>query len=209
MIEPMQRAMAAGSSSRRAVVWLVTLVLVAIGSQVGHVLAYRLVYPESEVRWRELLATGHSYLPYEPLLLAAAAACAAVSLLVVAADEVRGRRPQALPAWAFALLPPLAFAAQELLERLLAGAGVHPAFLAQPTFRIGLLLQLPCGLAAYAVARLLLRAASRLGAWLAGAAGGAHPADGRRAPRPRAIALPRPSPLASGRCGRGPPLVPV
>ncbi len=182
-----------------------TLALVVVGSQAAHALAYRLVYPESQLRWHELLATGHSYLAYEPLVLAAAAACAVVSLVVLAAGEARGRRPQALPAWAFALLPPLAFTLQELLERALSGAGLHPGALTQPTFRLGLALQLPCVLAAYAAARLLLRAAVRVRVWLAGARRLA-PHAGSRATRPRAIVVPRLAPLASGRCGRGPPL---
>jgi hypothetical protein len=200
------RAGGPASRGRRALAWLVTLSLVLIGSQVAHALSYRIVYPESELRWRELLASGHGYLAYEPLVLACVAACAVVSLLVLAADEVRGNRPQPLPAWAFALLPPLAFTAQELLERALAGAGLRTALLEQTTFRVGLALQLPCALAAYVAARLLLRAAVRVGLWL-------DAVPRRRLPPtaapaiPRLLAGPRPSPLAFGRCERGPPLV--
>jgi hypothetical protein len=43
------------------------------GSQVAHVFAFRLVYPQAQVRLRDLLATGHGYMlrrwAFVPLLL--------------------------------------------------------------------------------------------------------------------------------------------
>ena len=115
---------------RRGAAWLAAAPLMLGGSQLAHALAYRLVYPQAHVRVVHMLATGHSYfirLPLMlatghsyfirlPLVLAAAGACLLVSLVVTAFDAARGRKARALPAWAFALLPPLAFALQELLE---------------------------------------------------------------------------------------------
>jgi hypothetical protein len=75
----------------------------------------------------------------------------------------------------------------------------------QPTFRIGLLLQLPFGLAAYLIARLLLRAADEVGRAL-GAASKPLPLVGLLPGwSVAAVRLPRLSGLAHGHAGRGPP----
>jgi hypothetical protein len=152
---------------RRGAVWLTAVPLMLGGSQLAHALAYRIAYPQAHVRVLHMLATGHSYFTRLPLVLAAAAACVLASLAVTAVDAARARPARALPAWAFALLPPLAFALQELLELSLhTGTFAWRAVLA-PTFLPGLLLQLPCALLMYVAARLLLRVAERIGRALA------------------------------------------
>lgn len=152
---------------RRGAAWLTAVPLMLGGSQLAHALAYRVAYPQAHMRVLHMLATGHSYFTRLPLLLAAAAACVLASLAVTAADAARGRPARALPAFAFALLPPLAFALQELLELSLhTGTFAWRAVLA-PTFLPGLLLQLPCALLMYVAARVLLRAAQRIGIALA------------------------------------------
>ena len=180
------------------------------GSQVAHVLAFRLVYPEARVRWSELLATGHAYERYPaflPLLMGLGFAVELVTLAWLATCLGRGRhRP--VPAWAFALLPVLGFTLQEFLERWLAGASFPWWTVLQPTFRVGLLLQLPFALAAYLIARFLLRVTERLGRMLSGL-----PRRRRPAASPgRLVAdacLRRVGVLASGASGRGPPPRPV
>ena len=133
---------------RRGLTWLVSLPLVLAATETGHVLAYRLAYPDAHVRLRALLATGHGYLRYAPCAAACAAAVLLASLLVAVADTVRGRPPRALPPWAFALLPALTFVLQEHVERWLQ-LGVFPWFTVRgPTFLPGLALQVPFGLAA-------------------------------------------------------------
>ncbi len=152
---------------RRGLAWLVAAPLLIGGSQAAHALAYRLAYPDAPSRGGALFATGHGYLDRLPLALGIAAAVGLVSLVVSAADAARGRRSRPLPAWAFATLPPLAFAAQEILERSLhTGSFAWQALLA-PTFVPGLLLQLPFGVASWLAARFLLRAAERIGRALA------------------------------------------
>ncbi|HET8605890.1 MAG TPA: hypothetical protein VFL66_02565 [Gaiellaceae bacterium] len=193
---------------RRTLAWTLAVPLMLAGSQLAHVVAYLWAYPSAPVRARALLSTGHAYLGWAPLVLGLGGAVALVSLLLTAVDAGRGRSPRALPAWAFALVPPLGFALQEHLERLLAtGAFPWDAALA-PTFLRGLLLQAPFALAAYLVARLLLRAAVRVGVVVA-----------RRAPpRPRRSSsspawpaaepvFPRACALALRRAERGPPLL--
>jgi hypothetical protein len=148
---------------RRGLAWLVAVPLILAGSQAAHVLAYRWVYPEAHVRVLTLASTGHGYLAQLPIALGVGGAIALVSLLVVALDAARGRRARPLPAWAFAVLPPLAFVVQEVLELSLHTGTLawHAVF--APTFLPGLALQLPFALAAYLAARLLLRVAERLG----------------------------------------------
>jgi hypothetical protein len=148
---------------RRGAAWLAAAPLMLGGSQLAHALAYRLAYPQAHVRVVHMLATGHSYFTQLPLALAAAGACLLVSLAVTTYDAARGRTARALPAWAFALLPPLAFALQELLELSLHTGTFAWRVVLAPTFAPGLLLQLPVALLMYAVARLLLHAAERIG----------------------------------------------
>jgi hypothetical protein len=148
---------------RRRLAWGVALPLVLAGSQAAHSLAYALVYPQAEVRAHTLLRTGHAYLTWLPFALAAAAACALVTLAFAVADAAKRRRAREVPAWAFGLLAPIAFAVQEVLELSLHTGSFGWRAVAAPTFVPGLLLQLPFALAAWLAARVLLRAARALG----------------------------------------------
>jgi hypothetical protein len=193
---------------RRSLAWLVAVPLMLAGSEAAHALAYRFAYPDLHVRMHVLLVTGHGYLRWLPLVFGVAAAVVALSLVVAAVDAARGRAPRGLPAWAFALLPPLAFVVQEHVERLL-HTGVFPWHeFGTPTFVPGLALQLPFALLAYVAARLLLRTAERAGRAVARTA----------PPQPRLVAialsapaaeplLPRLAPISHGLAKRGPPLL--
>jgi hypothetical protein len=194
-----------GVTRRRLAGWLLAIPLMGAGSQVAHVFAYRLVYPEAHVRLRELLATGHGYLGYTPVLLGFGAAVELAAFASILAGTVRRRRYDAVRPWAFALLPPLGFVIQEFLERWLAGSSFPWWMVQQPTFRIGLLLQLPFALAAYLLARLLLRVADRVGDVLHGALEGAR-LEVRTPGWPAFdFSPPRVAALAGGHAGRGPP----
>jgi hypothetical protein len=182
--------------------------LILAGSQVAHVLAYRWVYPDARVRFQALVRTGHGYMSLLPFALGVAGAVTILSLGVGALDAARGRRARPLPAWAFALLPLAAFTLQEHLELWLYSGVVPWREVAAPTFLPGLLLQLPFAAAAYVLARLLLRAAERLGRALR-----ASPP-----PRPAHVLLPDvppspapeppgPAPIARSLAKRGPPLL--
>jgi hypothetical protein len=153
---------------RRAVLpWLLALPTIVAGTEAAHALAYRLVYDNADLRVAFLAATGHGYAHWLPLALATGAACALVGVAAAAADTARGRHVGRLSPLAFAALPPLAFALQELLELSLHTGGVAWHAFAEPTFLPGLALQLPFALLAYLAARLLLGAAVRLGRALA------------------------------------------
>jgi hypothetical protein len=152
---------------RRRLAWLVALPAMLTGSQLAHALAYRWVYPQAHVRVLHLAATGHGYLTWLPLAFGVAGSVAAVALVAAGLDAARGRPIRDVPAFAFALLPPLAFALQEFLELSLHLGRPGWQFAAAPTFVPGLLLQLPFAVLAYLAARALLRAAEIVGRALA------------------------------------------
>jgi hypothetical protein len=97
--------------------------LILAGTQAAHSLAYRLAYPEAEARWQVLSASGHGYAASCPVAAGVGAALSVVALLAAVLDAARRRPVRAVPAWMFALLPPVAFTAQEYLERRLQGIG--------------------------------------------------------------------------------------
>jgi hypothetical protein len=193
---------------RRSLAWLVAVPLMLTGSQVAHLLAYRIVYPQAGIRLHALIETGHGYMSLLPLVLGVSGAIVVLSLVATVADAARGKGVRALPPWAFALLPVTAFALQEYIERWLAW-GFMPWYAAlQPTFLVGVALQLPFGLLAYLAARFLLRTANRLARRLARVS----PPRLRFAPPrllvPAAQSLPPLPSLLSRRLGRrGPPLL--
>jgi hypothetical protein len=193
---------------RRSLAWLISVPLILAGSQIAHVLAYRWAYPEAHVRLEALVHTGHGYMSLLPFALGVAGGIALLSLVVAAADASRGRRGRPMPAWAFAVLPLVAFTVQEHLERWLYSGVVPWHEVAAPTFLPGFLLQLPFGAAAFVAARLLLRTAERLGRALAPA----RPLRSRPLPSP--LRAPAPAPelsrqrlISRGLAKRGPPLL--
>ena len=181
--------------------WLVGLPLLGAGWLSAHELAYDLLPAGGDEPEAAMAASRHGYLEHAPLVLAA--------LLVLAVATVLGRalerrRPgRALPAWVFGLAPLAGFAVQEHLERILHGCDAPWATATEPVFLLGILLQVPFGLAAALVARTFHAAADTLAA--------AEPE--RRAPRsaqpllapPRAADLVPASVLAQRHAGRAPP----
>lgn len=191
--------------SRRSVVWLLTVPLAVVGSQLGHALAYRLVTPDTEERAHVLAATGHSYLAYLPFALAVCTAVVLLALTVELGHVVRdGRvaRPSGLP---FAVLAPAIFVCQEHFERLLHD-GTFPWDAAlDRTFVAGLVLQLPFAAVAFIVARFLLRAVCSLGRILGGPPPRSVSVIAAR-PRVAFVSAPRVPVLALGYGSRGPPV---
>lgn len=190
---------------RRRVAWLTSLTLMAVGGALAHALAYRLVAPTAVEAHGHSAAEIHGYLPHLRICLAI---CGAVALVALAAALFSRVRAQAVaaPLWLFALFPPVGFAVQEHLERLFTTGAFPIAAALEPTFLVGLVLQIPFALAAYLAARALIALAVAVARRLL--------ADPRRcpqrcapAPRPAVrIALLRASVLALGHGQRGPPL---
>lgn len=178
------------------------------GTELAHALAYRLVYPQASVRWHVLASTGHGYTAWFPLLAGLLGGIVVTALVSEAVDASRGRPARSLPAWAFGLLPLAGFTVQEFTERWLALGGFPWWMVEQPTFRVGLVLQLPFALAAFLVARLFMRAARRVGVALQPRC----PAPVISETEPCRVrcgepAPPRASTLAAGHAGRAPPMM--
>jgi hypothetical protein len=198
--------------SRRTAAWLLSLPLMVVGTQVAHVVAYDVVYPNAHVRLSALIASGHGYMVgthgYLPMLLGIAGALDLVAVGWVFAGSLRRSLQRPVPAWAFALLPLLCYSLQELVERWLAGSSLPWWMVLQPTFRVGLALQLPFALVAFLLARLLLRA----GATAATRVHSPAPRPSERATLPTSWIVPRIARVASATTlalhpGRGPPLL--
>ena len=192
---------------RRLLAWSLTAPLALVGSQLAHDAAYLGAEPDNDRRSHLLESTGHGYLAEvaKPTALIAVAACLA-ALAVYFHYVRRGGRPARLGAVPFAFVPVAAFLLQEHLERLLHTGSFPFMLLLERPILLGLLLQLPFALLAYALASVLLRATEALARALAGAwrvVSLRGPASERG---PLAVLLPRTRVRARGYTGRGPPL---
>jgi hypothetical protein len=164
--------------------------------------------PDGAERAHELTTTGHAYLAYAPAALAVCSVLVVVALLgelrfAVNEGSLGRSRPSAVT---FAALAPAIFVCQEHFERLFHD-GVFPWDVGlQPTFVVGLLLQLPFAAAGYLLARLLLRVVRAVGRILAGPPPRWRPLGlvSLRRPEVRLFA-PRVPVLALGYGSRGPP----
>jgi hypothetical protein len=186
---------------RRSLAWIVAVPLMVGGTWAAHALDYRLTMPDPGTRATLLAATGHGYEEWLPLAAAVSIAGLLVAL-VRSADQLRAgyTRPSA---WPFLLLPPLSFATQEHVERLLHDGSFPWHAAAEPTFARGVALTLPFGLAAYLAARAILRVARAVARALAPA----RPILLALRPpaHPRAVTAARVRVASSGRRTRGPP----
>jgi hypothetical protein len=176
---------------RQRALLALSLPLAASGCLAGHAAGYALV----GISRRD--AQIHGYLSLAPQFLTICVAFVALALAL----RVSGRLQGHPAAWPFALLPPLAFCAQELIERLVAGLPAHAVF--EPAVYVGLATQLPIAVLAYLAVRSLLRCADAAARALA-----PRPVFTLR---PARLAVPTTAvrlastPLAFDRLGRAPP----
>jgi hypothetical protein len=184
--------------ARRRLVWLLSLPLATAGWLVAHSLAYSLVAPHDH----------HGGVAATPILVA----CAITVLLAVAIhDGFRRAAPARVPAWPVGLLPPLGFAVQEHLERLIELNELPVGTVLEPVFLVGMALQLPVALVLLGLVTVVVAAGHALGRELAvpwtprpRSCAVAPPLAARSAPD-----LTRPPVLATGLGGRAPPALPV
>jgi len=120
--------------------WLVVSPVIAAGVLVAHALAYRLTSTPTE--------PFHEYLAHAPQVLL----LLTLSGLALAGF---GSRRDAPPAWVFPAAAVATFVAQEHAERIVHGGSV-PILVTTPVFLVGLVLQIPVALVAWALARRLL-----------------------------------------------------
>ena len=176
------------------------------GTELAHALAYSLVYPQARIRWRVMAASGHGYTGWLTLAVAIAGALSLVGVFHGTVDAARRRPPRPVPAWAFGLLPLVAFSLQEFLERWVAVGGFPWWTVEQPTFAVGLALQLPFALLGFVLARLLSRVVEHIGVVLRVRARIRFSLAGTGIFRPTSVVeLLRPPVLADRHAGRGPP----
>ncbi len=149
---------------------------------------------------------AHTWLAVVPGLAFGGSLALIASLAVETRDIVRLRPAGRVPSWVFVVLPAAAFLVQEHVERAVVTAAVPLDALARPAVLAGLALQLPFGVAALVLARLLERASVAIAKRLARRT---RPHAARRVPRivqpdrrPRRVLLRAPS-------GRGPPVLAV
>jgi hypothetical protein len=134
---------------------LATVPIALVGIEAAHAIANAVFGSPAEDG--ELFASGSSGVALVPPLLAAVLGMVAVSLggrVVGRWSAPRQARSVALP---FAWLPPVAFVLLELVEGLLHAGTVPWGSTLEPTFFVGLALQVPFALAGYLIARALLR----------------------------------------------------
>jgi hypothetical protein len=143
------------------------LPVLTVGWFAAHWLGYRVAIPNPHERARALAASGHGYFAYLPFLLGATVALLVVTIAFQICAAARGSVSKRPLAWPFAVLPPLIFAGEEYTDRLVHDGTFQLAVAVERTFVIGLLMQVPVGLVSYAVVRLLLRWADRIGTALA------------------------------------------
>ena len=189
----------------RAVAWALSLPLAAAGWLGAHAVAYALVVPDPDHRSQLLSHSGHGYLGAAPLILACAITLVAAGLALAIHDGLRGRARARVPVWPVALVPPLGFAVQEHLERLIELNAFPLDAVLEPTFLVGMALQLPFALAAVALARAVLALGHRIGRAVAArrsAQPRAHPRSWRL---PVWLASKPVRPLAAGHSERAPP----
>ncbi len=191
---------------RRRLPWLVALPLMAAGSFAAHALTYFLVAARAHEAGSELAERSSSGFGAHSALalgLTGALAFAAAGDRLLAL--LRGRPRRGASPWLFFLLPPLAFSLQELSERLLSAEAAPFQAALEPRFLVGLALQLPLGLVALLLARVLLRVAERIRRALTRP----HPPSLTRRVQalslPTECELPRLTALALGYPQRGPP----
>jgi hypothetical protein len=192
--------------AREPIAWLLMVPLMLAGSLAGHELGYRATVPEAHAREHALAATGHGYFAYAPLALGVTVVLLVVGLVLVVLRAARGSHPT-LPAGVFALLPPLAFAVQEHVERFVSHNGAIPwTTVLEPSFIAGLFFQLPFALAALLVARVLVRVAETVGRALRDSVRPAAEPLLLSFPVPEAVVLPALAAPGRGSSERGPPL---
>ena len=148
---------------RRIAMASLSVPLAGAGWLTAHSVAYELAEPDSHDRAKVLSATGHGYLEFEPLFIACGFVLMVAGLFASVTEGIRDRPHARPPSRLFALTPVLAFVVLEHVERL-AEHGSFPYDLAlEPTFLVGLVLQLPFAVAALSFSHALHALAHALG----------------------------------------------
>jgi hypothetical protein len=178
--------------------------LLVPASLAAHSLAYATGFPEQHSRDELLRETGHGYLAYAHLVVPLAFGLTAAALVLALHAAVRGRRLRRPTGRVVVCLALVAFAAQEHVERLVHSGEFPVTTVLEPTFALGIALQLAAGVATVGAARMLFRATETVTKALS--ARRAVLVDVSPEARvPAVLDLPPVRVLAARRAGRAPP----
>lgn len=197
-----------GVMTRRGAAWVISLPLVVVSWLGAHCLAYWLVSPGAEHHMGMHAEHGHAWLGYTPAVAVWALALVVAGLVLCVGEGLRGQGPSRPPVRLFALLPPVAFAVQEHVERLIGSGSIPYDLVVEPTFLVGLALQLPFAVAALLLTRALYTIGVGLGRVMAGTLALGRPlcfGPPSLLRMPASATLVSPSVLALGHGQRAPP----
>jgi hypothetical protein len=199
---------------RRRLPWVIALPIAFAGSWIAHLTGRAMTagaIEGSEATERvERATTTHGGAPLD--VAALLAPFVAIALIVFAArlwTRVRGRSWRGAGAKWFLILPDVAYVTGELLERMMSGGGEALSLhaLREPGLLPALVLQIPFGALAYAVARLLVAGARAIIAKVRRSVVEAHRPQRSGVEPVTWIAPERWSCLVGARGLRGPPVV--
>jgi hypothetical protein len=182
--------------------WLVTLPIAIVGCESAHAIA-NILFGAPD-RGRDELLHGGAGAGALPLLasLAIIAIAAGLAGRVTGVWSAGSATAARLP---FALLAPALFVLQEHVETILHTGALPLGTAIEPTFLPGLLLQIPFALAAYAVARALVRLADGVRALVAARRRTPHRTGAPAPRRPVFRVPPRCAAHSWAHSGRAPP----
>jgi hypothetical protein len=151
---------------RARTVLLLSLPLLLLSETFGHALVARMLDPGT-ARHRMLLSATVDYHGYAEAALAVVLVLVGWILVVRALASSHATGPRPLPSWRLAVIPPLVFLVQEHVEHLVRDGSSGWFTAVEPTVLAGIALQIPCGLLALWLVRVLLKAADQIGCALA------------------------------------------
>ncbi len=194
---------------RRRLPWLLALPLMVAGTVAAHLFGSALVSSAASATDPDhgvegVARASHGLLTQAPLAVGVLVAFVVIGL----GHRIRSGSGEFSPVWFF-LLPPVALVAQEVSERLIHAESFPFKPAHEPALLGALAIQVPFGLAALLIARVLILIADRIGRALAGRPL-LLPTHSRVLPlRRRAILRRLEAALAAGHSSRGPPLAVV
>jgi hypothetical protein len=149
---------------RRSLTWLVTLPLAFASTIVAHDLAGNLAPLHAASHTSAFANSGSPHVAWLPYAIGALITFFAVGFVVRVLESAAGTPRSGGAGLGLAAVPLVVFVLEEHIAQLLTGSYVQLLHVSlEPRFALGLLLQLPCGLIACLIARLVLRAAEELG----------------------------------------------
>jgi hypothetical protein len=179
---------------RRRLPWVFAMPLMAAGALGAHAAAAWLATTRPPEAGREVAERASAGVAADSVVVIGLVLALLLGGASVIVDRRRRRSARGVSVGVFFWLPPLAFALQEVAERLLRAEAAPFSAVSEPRFLLGLAFQVPFGLAALLLAQMCLRVATRL--------------VGALVPRPR-LPLRRPPSLVLPFVGCVPPRIPA